>query len=146
MRLELSVQFTLRQWTSSLWDCSSLLDNFSWQSSINSAVSLIDTFSGPRSVFLFNVEVSDLAADLSEELPDDFDDDWLEIRVPEELVNDPEFGLKLLVKLRYESKLLDVDLFDWCFFFFFFFRAWALFVEVFCCAFASDWKLCKNHV
>jgi len=49
---------------------------------------------------------------LSEELPDDFDDDWLEIRVPEELVNDPEFGLELLVKLRYESKLLDVDLFD----------------------------------
>lgn len=111
--------------TSSLRDRSSLLNNFSLRSSINSAVSLIDTFNGPRSAFLFNVEASDLAADLSEEWPDDFDDDWLEIRVPEELINDPEFGLELLAKLRYESKLLDVDLFDCCcfFFFFFFFRA-----------------------
>jgi len=79
---------------SSLRDRSSLLVDFSLRSSISSAVSLIDTLSGPRSAFLFDVESSDLAADLSEEPCDDFDDDWLEeIRVPEELVNDPEFGL-----------------------------------------------------
>lgn len=135
--------------TSLLRDCSSLLNNFSLWSSISSAVSLMDTFNGPRSVFLFNVEVSDLAADLSDELPDDFDDDWLEIKVPEELVNDPEFGLEFrLAKLRYESKLLDVDLFDCCcfFFFFFFFRAWALFGPVFCCVFTSDWKLCEVYI
>lgn len=97
---------------SSLRDRSSLLDNLSLRSSISSAVSLIDTFNGPRSIFLFDIEASDLTADLSEESRDDFDDDWLEIKVPEELVNDPEFGLELLAKLRYESKLLDVDLFD----------------------------------
>jgi hypothetical protein len=133
---------------SSLRNRSSLLDDFSLRSSISSAVSLIDTLSGPRSTFLFDVEVSDLLADLSEPC-DDFDDDWLEdAKVPEELVNDPESDLQLLTRLRYESRLLDVGLFDCCCccFFFFFFRAWPLLEEASCCCmFGNDWKLCSKR-
>lgn len=80
---------------------------------------MIDTFSGPRSVLFF--EASDLVADLSElrDAEDDFDDWFEDSGVPEELINDPEFGLELLAKLKYESKLLDVGLFGGFFFFFF---------------------------